>query len=167
MRPEHIASLVLFVRDDGKVLLGEKKTAQIGTGTLNGPGGKLESQDNGNLKTCAVREVKAEWNLDINATDLSLTAKLACFAGPRFFFEVHVFLYCCSRATFLMPQETDHMRIPSWYYNWCLPYERMLEADRKWFSRAVSGEQFLANVHYKNEAKDLDYIIFFPFPDVP
>jgi hypothetical protein len=55
--------------------------------------------------------------------------------------------------------------IPEWFPNDALPFEKMLEADRSWFSRAIEGELFCANVYYRQGTKDFKDIEFLPFVD--
>ena len=156
------ATLVFIVKtdDEGKkhVLLGEKKTAEIGTGTLNGPGGKLE--ENETEVECLLRESSEEFGIDLNVSALHHVAHILFLAGgePSFFVTV----YLCTRYNG-EPSETESMYQPEWYPLDNLPFERMLDADRHWCLRALHGEKFSAQVYYREKAKGFERIEFFPF----
>lgn len=139
---------------DGQVLLGEKKRGEIGTGTLNGPGGKREGSES--LVECAVRETKEELNLELKAEDLEKVAVIVFFFKSTPDFEVHVYRTKCFAGE---PKETNDM-IPAWYSVSNLPYERMLESDRVWVKRALVGEPFRANVYYEDRASKFKSIEF-------
>lgn len=147
------ATLAIIVQN-GKVLLGEKKRGEIGTGTLNGPGGKQEKGET--LVECMVREAHEELGIELDPAELEKIAVIQFFAGPRPDFEVHVYSTDVFRGTL---RETDDM-VPGWYDVDNLPYDRMLESDRTWFKKAVDGEHFTARVYYKGRAKDFDRIEF-------
>lgn len=154
-----LATLGLMIRD-GHVLLGEKKDgAEIGAGTLNGPGGKCEDEDQGSLERCLIREIEEEFG--VTPTEFSKVAVIRFFAAGVLDFEVHAYLVTAWQGE---PQETDAM-IPGWYPLDQLPYDRMLESDRHWFAQACSGERFNANVYYRERAKDFIDVSFLAFGD--
>jgi 8-oxo-dGTP pyrophosphatase MutT (NUDIX family) len=148
------ASLVYIVQN-GKTLLGEKKKGEIGTGTLNGAGGKLEEGET--ILQCAVRETREEFGLTIQPEDLRQVARVTFYAAGQPDFEVHVY-----RADTFSGDvsETDEMYKPEWYSLDALPFERMLESDRAWMGRALTGEPFTANVRYRERAQGYEGIEF-------
>ena len=150
------ATLAVIVKN-GQVLLGYKKKEEIGTGTWNGPGGKIE--DGETSIECVIRETEDE--LGIRLIDPTLTAVIYFYAGGECMFEAGVY-----RATEFEgePTETDVM-IPKWFPKDNLPLNKMLESDHKWFQKAVQGEKFGARVYYKEIAKEFDRIEFFDFPE--
>ncbi len=151
------ATLALIVRD-GKVLLGEKKRGEIGTGTLNGPGGKLDPGET--LEECVVRETREELGIALDPHALALTAVITFYAADIPDLEVYVY----RTDTFAGElHETDDM-VPGWYDIEHLPLDRMLESDRAWFAKAARGERFKADVFYKERAKDFEKIEFLPLP---
>lgn len=156
------ATLVFIIKTDDKgrryVLLGEKKTAEIGTGTLNGPGGKLE--ENETEVACLLRETREEFGIDLHVSSLHHVANTLFLAGgePSFFVTV----YLCTNFSGELC-ETDSMYKPEWYLLDSLPFERMLEADRHWVPHALSGEKFSAQIYYREKAKGFERIQFFPF----
>ncbi len=157
-----IATLGIIVRD-GQVLFGLKKKGEIGTGTLNGPGGKQEPDES--LRECLIRETQEELGITLVAKDLRKVAKVDFLANEIVDFSVYVFLV----ENFIgEPQETADM-IPVWYKveemkNQNSPvYEKMLESDRYWLPKIFLGQRFSAKVYYKDRAKDFDRIEFLPF----
>lgn len=146
-----------IVLQDGKVLLGEKKKGEIGTGVLSGPGGKLDPGET--LDECLIRETREELDVELDPDSLEQVAVIDFYATGELDFRVHVY-----RARILRGEikETPDA-IPSWYPLDVLPYERMFDGDRHWFPRAAYGEKFRANVYYRSRAKDFDRIEFFPF----
>jgi 8-oxo-dGTP diphosphatase len=153
-----IVTLAIITKD-GKTLLGEKKKGEIGTGTLNGPGGKLDPGET--ITECLIREVREELDIALFPERLTKIAIVTFFAAGEAFFECHVYRTNTFEGEL---QETDDM-IPNWYDNENLPYERMLEADRLWFKKAVDGEKFNANVYYQGKAVGFERIEFLPFAD--
>lgn len=150
-----IATLAIIVRD-GKVLLGEKKKGEIGTGTLNGPGGKQEPGEE--LADCLIRETKEELEIELLPEQLEKVAIVTFYAAGVADFEVHVFRAEEFRGEL---KETADM-IPSWHNIEELPYERMLDSDKKWFGKAAWGEKFSAKVFYRTRAADFEQIEFLP-----
>ena len=82
-----IPATLVFVIQDGKILLIDKKTG-IGKGKVNGPGGKLENGER--PEACAIRECREE---------LAITVSNLQYCGQhRFQFvdglTIHVWVYC-------------------------------------------------------------------------
>ena len=150
-----LATLAIIVKD-GRVLLGYKKKGEIGTGTLNGPGGKCDGDES--PLVCVIRETKEELDVTLFADELELVAIITFFAAEKADFMVHIF-----RTEYFEgePKETADM-IPGWYPIEELPFDRMHDSDKKWFARATQGERFRANVYYRKRAVDFDRIEFFP-----
>lgn len=140
-----IATLGFMVRD-GYVLLAEKKKAEIGTGTLNGGGGKQECGES--LEECLVRENKEE--IGVIPTEYEKVAIIRFFAGDEPDFMVHIYLITAWEGE---PRETTSMHLPAWYSLDMLPYERMLESDREWLGKLFAGEKFRADMFYAEQAK--------------
>lgn len=150
-----IATLGLIVQND-KVLLGEKKKGKFAEGTLNGPGGKTEGEET--LEECLVRETEEEWGLRLVRDDLVQVARIVFYFDGKADFEVHVFR--AERFEGLLC-ETEESYCPVWYPVTNLPLSRMLEADREWMQKAISGERFSARAYYKEQAKGFERIEFF------
>ncbi|MDD2657809.1 MAG: NUDIX domain-containing protein [Candidatus Pacebacteria bacterium] len=151
-----IATLGIVLRE-GKVLLGEKKKGEIGTGKLSGPGGKLDLGET--IPECLARETREELAFELDVASLELVAVINFFAAGVVDFCVYVYL---TETFFGEPQETADM-IPGWYPIEDLPFDRMFDSDIHWFVKAACGEKFRADVYYRDRAQDFDRIEFFPF----
>ncbi len=169
-----IATLGIVIHN-GKLLLGEKKKGEIGTGVLSGPGGKLDPGET--IPECLIRETREEFAVELDPGSLELVAYIIFHRGrARFVFinkildffgrrsSVPDFGVSVYRARILSgePAETDDM-IPGLYPLDDLPLGRMYEADRHWLPKATRGEKFNAHVHYFGRAKGFNRIEFFPF----
>ncbi|MEK7176762.1 MAG: 8-oxo-dGTP diphosphatase [Patescibacteria group bacterium] len=150
-----IATLAIIVKGN-KVLLGYKKKGEIGTNTLNGPGGKCEPNES--PINCLIRETKEELDITLDAKYLEKISVITFFFAGVASFEVHVFRTDRFEGT---PKETADM-IPDWYDVNNLPLDKMLESDREWFSKAIRGEKFNANVYYRARASNFEKIEFLP-----
>lgn len=151
-----IATLALITKNN-QVLLGYKKKGEIGTSTLNGPGGKQEVNET--LLECLLRETREEVDIILVAEKVEKMGVITFFDGDKPDFEVHIFHTDYFIGT---PKETVDM-IPDWYNIDNLPFDKMLESDREWFSKMLKGEKFNANVYYLERAKNFDRIEFLPF----
>lgn len=151
-----IATLALITKNN-QVLLGYKKKGEIGSNTLNGPGGKKEADET--LLECLLREVREEVDITLDVERLEKMGIITFFNGNEPDFEVHIF-----HTNYFIgnPQETVDM-ITDWYNIDNLPFDKMLESDREWFAKMLSGEKFNAYVYYRERAKDFDHIEFLPF----
>jgi len=146
------ATLAIIVQN-GKVLLGHKKRGEIGIGTLNGPGGKMEPEDLEDPVRCVIRETHEETGgvVSLRSEDLKRIGLITFYAGGMPDFAVHLF-YAETR---MLPEaipETDDMTF-GWYDISALPTEQMLESDREWFSAVAHGKTVHANVYYEERAK--------------
>lgn len=147
------ATLAIIVQD-GKVLLGFKKKGEIGSQTLNGPGGKTEPGET--AAECVVRETREEVGITLDPAHLEEIALITFYHDSVPDFRVRVF-YTNTFAG--EPTETADM-IPGWYDTHDLPFDKMLESDREWFAKATRGEHFSANVYYKERAAGFERIEF-------
>ena len=161
MKPR-IATLAL-ITPGTRILLGRKQgSPEIGEGTLNGPGGKMEPIDT-TILDCVIRETREELGIELNPKNLEKVAIITFYAGKEPNMEVHIFRTDTFRGE---PRETESM-IPEWHDIDRIPIkERMLESDLHWLPRILLGEKFNANVYYREKAKGfLPPIDFFPFID--
>jgi 8-oxo-dGTP pyrophosphatase MutT (NUDIX family) len=149
-----IASLGFIVQRD-LVLLGEKKRAEIGTGKLNGAGGKLEKRDRGDIEKCLVRETQEEFG--VTPTEFRKTARILFYAGGVLDFEVHIFLVTTWEGE---AKETESMHAPAWYPIHALPYDRMHDSDLHWIDAVFKGDPFTAHVYYRERGAGFERIEF-------
>lgn len=147
------ATLAIIVQNE-KVLLGFKKKGEIGSQTLNGPGGKTEPGET--ASACVIRETQEEVGIALDATHLEEIALITFHHDGTPDFRVHVFY---TDAFSGEPVETADM-IPGWYDIHNLPFDKMLESDREWFAKATRKEHFNANVYYKERAAGFERIEF-------
>lgn len=155
--PMKVATLAIIVRGN-KVLLGLKQGgSEIGDGTLNGPGGKLEPGET--ILECLVRETEEEVGITLDPSKAEKVSVITFHAGDVPKFEVHIYRTSDFSGE---PHETESM-IPAWYDIDSLPVNRMLESDKAWFPQVIRGEKFHAKVYYRDGVKDFDRIEFLPF----
>lgn len=156
MKKPRIAAVVLPMRGDF-ILFGRKQgSPEIGEGTLNGPGGKMELIDK-TIRHCAVRETLEELAITIDPANLEKIAIITFYAGDEPNMEVHFYR---TEVWSGEPQETESM-VPEWHHKEQIPYERFLAADRHFFPQLIQGEKFRTNVYYREKAKG--YIKTDPF----
>lgn len=151
-----VATLALIVRD-GHVLLGHKKKGEIGTGTLNGPGGKVE--DGESIVDCVIRETTEEVGVVLHLQALEKVAVVTSHVAGIPDVEVHVFR---TEQWTGEPRETDDM-VPDWYPVGELPSGQMLEGDELWWPDALAGVKFCANVYFRERVAGFESIEFLPF----
>lgn len=156
------ATLGIILRGN-KILLGWKKSGEIGTETFNGPGGKCDPVPGENRTEtpleCMVREAKEEAGIVLDPEFLEEVAVLTFYAGGEPSFKVHVFR---TEVFSGEPKETESM-VPEWFDIAEIPYERMLKSDSTWFPRVITTEVPLrANVYYQKKAEGFLYTDFLP-----
>ncbi|MBI5405819.1 NUDIX domain-containing protein [Candidatus Kaiserbacteria bacterium] len=103
------ATVVLITREN-LVLLGRKQgDPEIGVGTLNGPGGKMESTDKNTLD-CVIRETQEEFEIVFDPTKLKKVVIITFHVGDEPWQEVHFYRTSAFSGE---PQETESM-VPEW-----------------------------------------------------
>jgi 8-oxo-dGTP diphosphatase len=154
------ATVAILKRGD-RILLGRKQgSPEIGAGTLNGPGGKMEEPDR-TLVDCVIRETREELGIELNPDSLKKVAIITFYAGETPYMEVHFY----SSDDFLgEPSETKSM-VPEWHEVDRIPFDRMLESDKDWFPKLLKGEKFNATVYYRGKAEGYIRTESFPFDD--
>ena len=119
-----------FVLQDGQVLLIRKKRG-LGAGKVNGPGGRLEPDEE--PVDCAVREVEEE----LGITPLGLE-----YRGENLFqftdgYSIHVYAFTATGYEGDI-RETEEAT-PMWTNLDAIPYDEMWEDDRLWLPHSLSG----------------------------
>lgn len=115
-------------RGKRQVLLA-KKLRGFGVGKWNGPGGKMEAQDQGDIFATAIRETMEE--IGVTPVNLSLRGTLSFYFDEHESWntEVHVFT---SNHWIGTPSASEEME-PQWFHENEIPYEEMWEDDIIWF----------------------------------
>lgn len=148
-------------RDDPYVLLGTKQ-AGLGTGLINGPGGKCKVGET--VEDGAKRELHEETGIrwvDIESSMLTKTAEFQHAATVQFRWpakpdndmDVQVFV---GNFTVEMlrdrphGQETPEFR-PNWYPISGLPWSRMWRTDRLWLPQVLDGRSLEAYIEFEPE----------------
>ena len=140
---------LVFIFDDTKVLLIEKKTG-LGAGKVNAPGGKIEVGET--AYDCAVRELNEE--VGLQAQELTKMAEL------RFLMSDHADIFCTvffGRALNDVAVETREAK-PFWVDVDKIPYERMWADDRVWLPIALSGQRVLASFQFDGDTMLSEWI---------
>lgn len=142
-----VPATLVFVIQDGKILLIDKKTG-LGKGKVNGPGGKVEPGES--PEACAARECHEE--LGITVSDLEYCGQ------HRFQFvdglSIHVWVYKTSEYEGI-PTESIEAR-PLWVSLDEIPYDQMWEDDGIWLPMLLRGERFQGRWIFDDD-KMLDY----------
>ncbi len=145
---------------DGRVLLGLRDAdLEFGAGIYSGPGGKLDREEL--PLECLERELQEEFCIQIDRTRVEQVATILFWAGGEPHFKVFVYRVLGFTGE---PRKTNEMT-PEWFPRDELPFDRMFEADRHWFGKAVRGERFSANIRYGEPGKGFESIEFLPFSD--
>ena len=154
-----IATAVLIPLPEDYILMGRKQgSPEIGEGTVNMPGGKMEPIDK-TIRDCAAREVLEELGIVVDPAKLEKLAIITFYAGGVPNMEVHFY-----RADSFSgePRETESM-IPERHHRDKIPYGRMLASDEHWFPQLLLGIKFYTSVYYREKAKGfLKIDPFFP-----
>ncbi len=124
---------LVFVRKENEVLLIRKKRG-LGAGKINGPGGKLESNET--LEECAIREVQEE--LKITVSELTCHGENLFQFTDGYSIHVHVYSTTVFQGT---PEETEEA-IPLWYNIHKMPYSEMWADDELWVPLMLAGKRF-------------------------
>jgi 8-oxo-dGTP diphosphatase len=151
---QQIATLCYIVQD-GEALLIEKKRG-VGSGLYNGPGGKIEEQDD-SPREGARREVIEE--VDVKPGELEKVGEIDFIFGEQPFQRVHVFRTDTYTGT---PKETEEA-IPEWFDIEEMPYDTMWEDDRYWMPLMFEGLGFQALFEFDSDGDELqDWVIESP-----
>lgn len=141
-----LTTLVFLLTDD-LILLALKKQG-MGTGKMNGVGGKVEVGET--IVKGAVREAYEEIGVIIAPADLEQVAVLTFVFEDKTEWnqECHVFF---ARKWKGEPIESEEMK-PEWVGRAAIPYGRMWADDILWLPRALAGERLAARFNFTKDA---------------
>jgi 8-oxo-dGTP diphosphatase len=148
---------LLFVIEDGKVLLIRKKTG-LGQGKINGPGGKLEPGET--ALQSAVREIREELDLTVDPADCEEMGTLRFQFLDGLALHVVVFRAFAYQGT---PTETREAA-PLWFPLEDLPFDEMWADDRHWLRELLGGQRVEAAFVFDGEAMIWRDVRFRPGP---
>ncbi|HIQ51111.1 MAG TPA: 8-oxo-dGTP diphosphatase [Nautiliaceae bacterium] len=135
-----LETLVYPLKED-KVLLIKKKRG-LGKGFWNGPGGKIE--ENEDIEKAAIRELEEETRL--KAKKLEFRAFLEFFEIEEK--ELH-YVYVFVTEDFEGKEEETEEALPKWFKIDELPLNQMWEDDKYWIKKVLKGEKIYAKFKFK------------------
>jgi len=141
-----IRATLCYIVKDGKVLFIRKKRG-IGQGKLNGPGGKIEMNED--LIESVKREVKEEVGVDV--IDPRALGEIDFYFGDRFEWKVYIFK---SDEFTGVEKETDEAK-PIWFDVGQIPFHEMWPDDRYWLPLLLGNKKFKGVFHYDGKAENL------------
>lgn len=143
---------LVFIQRGEEVLLGMKKTGEIGQRTWNGPGGKIEPGET--AIECLIREAREELGVTLRAEDLTHQAEILFRNSEGSDFLVEIFVTTRFEGE---PEETADM-IPAWFHREELPFTQMLSGDRDWIPRVLAGDRFGAVVSRSDAHAQIEFL---------
>lgn len=123
-------AVIVFVRENAHILLIRKKRG-LGSGKINGPGGRLE--DGESYLEAAVRETEEE--VGITPHDLERAADLSFVFADGYSLYVEVFVGSAYSGELIETDEAD----PFWCPLDAIPYGEMWADDRLWLPHVLEG----------------------------
>lgn len=138
-----ICTLAFPIRN-GRVTLAARKRG-IGVGLLNGYGGKMEPEDDGDTGRTNIREFCAETGARAWDNGMEKFGVIDFFKAGEHIFTCYG--YICWR-WYGEIKETDEMGPPEEFDITNLPLNRMMPGDRLWFDKIIRGEKIRAKVFY-------------------
>jgi 8-oxo-dGTP pyrophosphatase MutT (NUDIX family) len=147
-----IHTTLCYLIKDNKVLLQKKSKELFGGEKWNGPGGKLN--ENENPQECAKREILEE--VGIKAFDVKKHGLLKFFKGNEFFISCDVFVI----NEFEGEPKSGREGIVNWFNFNDIPFKEMWPDDKFWMPLMLQGKKFEGNFYFDDDLKELlDYKI--------
>jgi 8-oxo-dGTP diphosphatase len=125
-------AVIVFVRENAHILLIRKKRG-LGSGKINGPGGRVEGNET--YLEAAVRETEEE--VGITPHGLERAADLSFVFADGYSLYVEVFVGSGFSGELI---ETDEAA-PFWCHIDSIPYGEMWEDDRLWLPHVLAGSR--------------------------
>ena len=135
-------AVLCFVIDAGRLLLIEKKTG-LGSGKVNGPGGRIEPGET--AMEAAIRETREETG--ITPSQLTEVARLAFVFTDGYSLSCDVFV---ARGWTGVMGETREA-LPFWCALNAIPYPRMWADDALWLPHALAGTRVVGRFVFEGD----------------
>ena len=147
-----IHATLCYLIKDNKVLLQRKSKELFGGEKWNGPGGKLNQNEN--PQECAKREISEE--IGVKVLNLKNYGLLKFFKADELFMVCNVFV----TNEFEGEPKPGMEGIIEWFNFNNIPFKEMWPSDKIWFPLILQGKKFEGNFHYDKDLKELlDYKI--------
>lgn len=140
------------------ILLG-KKLRGFGEGIWNGPGGKLEPEDDGNIFRSASRELKEECGITAPPENFEHVAHHTFYIGGKHVFDCDVFIL---RKWDGKPKDSEELELE--WFPIAGPWpEPMWPDDKIWLARVLAGEKMRCNFWLSEDGKQVESHNIAPF----
>ena len=139
-----------IINDKSEVLLIMKKRG-FGVGKWNGPGGKVEKDEN--PKESMIREIKEEIGVEVVKPEPRGQVRFLFPHKPKWDMEVTVFVIEDWQGD---PCETEVI-LPNWYSFDDLPREQMWDDNLYWLPRLLSGKKVRGTFLYDKSGKVVEH----------
>lgn len=149
-------AVIVFVRQDPHILLIRKKRG-LGSGKINGPGGRLEPGET--YLEAAVRETQEE--VGITPHDLRRVADLSFAFADGYSLYGEVFLGDSYSGSLVETDEAD----PFWCRLDEVPYAEMWEDDRLWLPHVLGGAYVSGKFLFDGETMLTQAVSILPAPE--
>lgn len=141
-----VTTLCYITRNDEEVLLVMKKR-DFGQGKWNGPGGKVEKNEN--LEQAVAREVLEEVGLEIKKPKLLGFIEFI-WPKEKEDWNQRCYIYLVKEFSGRFT-ESDECR-PQWFTFDQIPYNQMWPSDRHWYPQMLAGKEIKKRCFFdKNE----------------
>ena len=137
-----ISATLMFIVQDGKVLLIEKLTG-IGKGKVNGPGGKID------LGESALQAVIRECQEELHITPLDAVKMGELHFAMSDIPDIHCHVFTATQ--FEGEPTATREANPLWSFIDKVPYDRMWEDDRYWLPQMLEGQKFNGRFKFNGE----------------
>ena len=146
-----INTTLLFIRIDGKILLGRKKRG-FGAGKYNGIGGKFEAGESAD--EAMIRETKEEIGvLPKNFEKMAIIKFDELMKGKRGKVIMHIYLASGYIGELCESEEEE----PIWFDESALPYYNMFKDDHYWLPKILDGQKLMGDFYYDDNFKLLSH----------
>jgi len=147
-----IHTVLCYLVKNNKVLLQKKSKELFGGGKWNGPGGKIE--ENENPHECARREILEE--VGIKVSNFCECGLLKFFRKNELFIIAHIFV----TKEFEGDPKSGKEGIINWFNFDYLPFKEMWPDDKVWMPLMLQEKKFEGDFYFDNDYKKLvDYKI--------